>query len=299
MPIEVKVNIASTTSVGNSGLATNAIDVAFETSQTGNPTIYTLNWTFVGSGAAMQRARNGLAEIVLTHDRINELIFKDVEKYALSRKWVFYNYFIFVGPRVGGTITGTTLEDCFIAVKNTSSSSQIFVSRGPDGLAGTYVREMQIWKQLGLSAQPGSVYSPANDPGMLGTLNYASANGKYTLTDIGTWYAYLDQNGGSANAPLMALTSKFGGANEDKWASNQYVLMPINPDADGLTLDPDAVAGADFFLKWMIGYVAGNPTAASVVNGYKPDGTNQGFFYNADQAEKFPLDGTLIQPIQR
>jgi len=124
----------------------------------------------------------------------------------------------------------------------------------------------------------------------------------YTMTDIGTWYAFLDSH---KNDPvnvanyITMLTSPNDQLNppdnppRDPWASNQYVLMPVNQAAFGVP-PPQVVntPGAQAFIDWML-----TSDAETVVNGYMPDGTHRGFIYNADQSEHFPDDPNLIQSV--
>jgi len=298
------VRIATTTSVDQSGLAS-VLKTAFETYQSN----YTLQWNPLGSGGAMDAARAGNADMVCSHDRIGEFIFL-AERYALVRQWVFYNYFVLVGPASGGTINGTTLQTAFQQIYS-NLNTITFVSRGNAGLSGTYVRERQIWKRLGITP-PASVPSPGPgivdstpDPSMMGTIqstyNLIRAGVKaYTMTDIGTWYAFLAGNSGASNYMTM-LTSPNDQTTDnpprDPWASNQYVLMPVIPDYGcfgGQTPNINT-AGAQAFLDWML-----SPSGKAAVNGFlisPPIPGNQGFIYNADVDEHFPDDKCLIRPI--
>jgi ABC-type tungstate transport system permease subunit len=228
------IRIATTTSVVDSGLFSR-IKSAFETAYPS----YILVWSPLGSGGAMNAARAGNADIVIAHDRVGEFAFL-AERYTLNRQWGFFNYFILVGPATNNSIAPTppnntlTLEEAFTIIYNGGSPSVTYVSRGPSGLSGTYVREQQIWRLL-LNRIPyntpyPSTFSPILPPplppipspgpelpalptlpgpgifiggggqGMSATLNATSdrvvANvDAYTLVDIGTWYAYLSEIG--------------------------------------------------------------------------------------------------------
>ena len=294
------VRIATTTSVDNSFLS-DALKTAFEYWQNAvyGSIKYNLDWNSLGSGAAMDAARNGLADIVLAHDRVGEYIFLS-ERYSFQREVVFWNYFILVGPS-SSAVNWSNLQAGFTYIMGQSASPKIFLSRGKTGLSGTYVRELQIWKMLNLNAQPDNVLNmdqivppPEDQAGMMGTLQYAAQQQLYTLTDIGTWYRFLNDFDPPSSAPLKALTpTPTLPIITDPWASNQYSLMPVNPAACGLTPDSINVAGAEAFLSWMLTNTGAN-NAKDTVNGYKPDGVNQGFAYNA---EMWPNDKCIIKHI--
>jgi len=325
------LRISTTTSVVDSRLyiALTAAFNAWQITQYGQVN-YTIVWNSVGSGAAMQAARDGLADVVISHDRIGELDFLNVEHFALSRIHVFYNYFVVVGPP-NGPVTGPTLEQCFRQINTAvnpppgtpADPSVLFVSRGPTGRSGTYVREQQIWKWLNITP-PGNIVPPpgTNPPpppsGMNATLtetyNRIIGNGypkknAYTLTDIGTWYAFLANTLYGSTVDMTMLTSPNNLTTDvpprDRLASNQYVVMRINPNAD-FTQTPNPPiddVGSSAFLTWMLTTI-GSTSAKTAVDGYliniSPPNTSpvwkQGFIYNANVAEHFP-DDPIIQPV--
>jgi len=282
MPSTVRISAGST--IQSSGLD-GALNAAFQTYYNNE---YTLDWTFTGSGGCMDNARNGLADIVLTHDRVGEHIFLG-ERYAFQREVVFWNWFVLVGPQ-SSAVFGT-LTNGFTAIA--APNNLPFVSRGLPTLSGTYVRERQIWKRLGLT--PSSNYTvpqgsaPGGAPNPTETLQYADLNSAYTLVDIGTWYQYLLDNPGTN---LKVLTNPI----QDRLGTNQYSLMPVNPDACFLTAPatPINAQGAEAFVDWLLSNAPPNTNnGMETVNGYLIGG-NQAFFYNA---EMIPTDRCLIQYI--
>jgi len=306
------LTIATTTSVVDSGLS-GKLTAAFN-AYTNNAYV-PITWKKLGSGAAMEAARNGQADLVIAHDRIGEMIFWG-ERFALVRNHVFYNYFVIVGPTAPkNTIIPqySTLEYGFTQIY-ANLSNITYVSRGNSGLSGTWIREQQIWKLLGLtppasepSPGPGIVIGGGGD-GMMATLNFtnnllenSSNPPAYTLTDIGTWYAF--DKATNFNSNLMMLTSPNDYLNppddpaRDPLASNQYVGMPVNPNAcfETAPLQPINTDGAFAFLHWL--HTSSGPNnARDVINTYKPDDAHQGFIYNAC-SEHFPDNECLIKPI--
>jgi len=265
------IRIATTTSVYQSRLA-DELTTAFQIYQGAhNLPVYNVEWISLGSGAAMDAARMGRADLVCSHDYNGEMAFIG-QGFAPCRKYVFYNYFVLVGPAIGNILTGpNTLQNGFKQIADvasdgagTTNSNVYFVSRGPSGASGTYVREQQIWSWLKnhniiLNAPPSNVEDATPDDSMMGTIQdtYNRITGAagyipqiaYTMTDRGTWYAFvfsvIDNPAPNPNPPMVMLTSPNdqpdppaippSGTPEtlprDPMASNQYVLMAINDDA--------------------------------------------------------------------
>ena len=312
-----KIRIATTTSVVDSGLM-EVINTAFQAWQSAKnaPTVYHLDWEnpnylSLGSGAAMDAARNGLADIVISHDRIGELLFL-AECFALVRNHLFFNYFSLVGPADTTIAYPTTLLLGFQAI-----ASLPYVSRGAAGRSGTWIREQQILNEFSITLNnilPPPVPTPPEVyPGMMATLSYTAdlvgvGTKAYTLTDIGTWYQFQQENAGR----LVMLTSPNDYLNppcdppRDPLASNQYVGMLVNPGAKFLTPleQPINTDGAHAFLAWMH-TSSGDNNARDAVNTYRvnintdPQGTpilKQGFIYNAC-SEHFPDDISILKPV--
>lgn len=323
------VRIATTTSVFQSGLATR-LNLAFGLFQAGlNPPLtppYTLTWAALGSGAAMDAAKAGDADLVISHDRYGELDFLNgVPHYALNRTHWSYNYFVIVG-RTGGPIPVGTLQSCFNAIVNAAGTSPkppvaqsnalYFVSRGSTGRSGTWIREQQIWMKLSIALPgPGNVLSPPypNPPvppqpnlGMYATLEAtailaSTGVNAYTMTDIGTWYEFqINSSNLAANLTMLTSpndqpppTNPPAYPARDPWASNQYVAMMVNQAAlaSGTQIN---TPGAMAFLAWLLTTQGAN-NAKDIVNGII--GGNRGFYYNADENEHFPDDSSLLKPV--
>ncbi|MDR2018419.1 MAG: hypothetical protein LBQ00_06075 [Syntrophobacterales bacterium] len=223
---------------------------------------HTLDWAglVVGSGAALNLARQGLADVTFTHSRLDEFIFWG-QRYALDRKHLCWNGFVLVGPKTGGPITGTTLEDCFGQLLDNDEQptpSVVFLSRGEVNASGTWVREQEIWAAIGRDI-PCNIIIETNTS-MMDTLERAwkNYNNAYTLTDIGTWYEFLSENDDGPLDDLEALTDPY----TDPWAPNQYALMPVNPDACFLTpARSQNPQGAEIFVNWLT-------SDPSIINNY-------------------------------
>ena len=295
------VRISTTTSIDNSGLASE-LAIKFNAA-TGN----TIAWDSVGSGAAMDHARQGLADLVITHDRVGEFVFLS-ERFSFQRQVNLWNWFIIVGSEGALLSSGQTLQSYFNTLKTnftSGSPSVTFVSRGPTGLSGTFVREMQLWTLVSytppkpLPTSGFGVISGGGIQSMLATLEATDALAEtqpaYTMTDIGTWFAYQSLHSGTTSL------TKLSDPIQDPWGTNQYVLMPVNPDAcfvdtNGVPLPSQPAintTGAQDFMDWMLTNVGTN-NAMDTINNFEPDGVHQGFFYNA---EMFPNDKCVIKHI--
>lgn len=296
------VRVAFTSTISDSGLA-QLIQTAYGI-KTGNTLVQVGSG---GSGAVLNTGRQGLADVVFAHQRVGEFVFL-AERYSLLRQWAFYNYFVIVGP-ASGPISGTDVLS-FINAMNTNwksgTNNVTFVSRGPNGMSGTYVRELQLWNRAGL-IRPAPVVSPG--PGIIEASGGAIATledmdaliqkgtpNVYTLIDIATFYKYTVVN---SSTSLTILTSNF---TADTCALNQYVAMPINSGAclpSGTTIN---TAGAQDFLNWLSDITAGGGQAT--INSFKPDSVHQGFWWNATPIapvvptnEQSPSDVCLIKAV--
>lgn len=137
-----------------------------------------------GTGAAIEDAKAGNADVILVHSKDAEEKFIE-EGYGLERKSFMHNFFVIVGPKDDPAgIKGKDAEEAF---KLISDNAARFVSRGDD--SGTHKKEKKIWEQAGVdlaNLETMDNYSSLGD-GMGATLTFASENNAYTLTDLSTF----------------------------------------------------------------------------------------------------------------
>ena len=158
-----------------------------------------LKWVAVGTGKALEIAKNCDADVLLVHAPGAEKEFVKAG-HGIDRRQVMYNDFVVVGLKT-------------IADKKAS-----FVSRGDQ--SGTHKAEQKLWKQSGLNPDKEAFYISAGQ-GMMATLNMAAEKGAYTLTDRGTWIKFNAQQG--AKNPLAIVVEG------DKALFNQYSVITVNP----------------------------------------------------------------------
>ena len=192
------LTLATTTSTENSGLLA-YLHPDFER-QTG----IKVKVVAKGTGASLQLARDGNADVVLVHSREQEDKFV-ADGHGVLRREVMYNDFVLLGPATDpAQVQGT--KDPADAFRKIASARQPFVSRGDH--SGTHLREQQLWQRTGLALQTDRVTAfaegekttmqvvrPAGDwywsigQGMGKTISVASEKRAYTLADRGTYYA--------------------------------------------------------------------------------------------------------------
>jgi tungstate transport system substrate-binding protein len=184
-----KLLIATTTSLYDTGLL-NYLETNYEAKNNVDLLI-----TSQGTGKAVELAKRGDADVLLVHSPSQEMAFLEGGT-GLNRRTFASNYFLIVGPvNDPAGIKGMTPENAFktILTKGKAGDATVkFVSRGDS--SGTHSAEQNIWKGAGYTyakdvQKSGAWYVEAGK-GMGETLQMASEQGAYTLTDEGTFLAY-------------------------------------------------------------------------------------------------------------
>ncbi|HUT13843.1 MAG TPA: substrate-binding domain-containing protein [Thermoguttaceae bacterium] len=183
------LTLATTTSTDNSGLLAQ-IHPDFE-KRTG----IKVKVVAKGTGASLQLARDGNADVVLVHAPGLERKF--VEKgYGVKRHPVMYNDFVIIGPK-SDPAGITNAENPAHALMLIADAEHDFVSRGDQ--SGTHEKEQYLWAITGNYAEPDPetfVLRPTGDwylsigQGMGKTISVATEKQAYTLADRGTYYAF-------------------------------------------------------------------------------------------------------------
>lgn len=199
------LRMSTTTSTENSGLLKYLLP-AFE-ARSG----LKMEVISVGTGKALELAKNGDVDVTLVHARPAEDKFV-ADKHGVNRRDVMYNDFIIVGPTSDPAgIRGS--HDVIAAMKKLVASKVKFISRGDN--SGTDQMEKAYWKEVG--AQPsGSAYVSAG-LGMGEVLNMAAQLDAYTLTDRATYGAYRAKTG-------LAIAVE-----GDRKMFNPYGIIAVNP----------------------------------------------------------------------
>lgn len=199
------IRLSTTTSTENSGLLKFLLPSFEEQTKT---KVHVIS---VGTGKALELAKNGDVDVTLVHARPSEDKFV-AEGHGVNRRDVMYNDFIVVGPTADPAgIKG--MKDVTAAMKKIVDAKAKFISRGDN--SGTDQMEKAYWKEIG--TQPaGSAYISAG-LGMGEVLTMAAELQAYTLTDRATYLAYKAKTG-------LAIAVE-----GDKKMFNPYGIIAVNP----------------------------------------------------------------------
>lgn len=227
-----KIRVRSTTDTVDAGLVDGLLRPAYLAAQPGDE----LDYTAVGTGKALDDARAGLADVVITHAPTLEKQFVD-EGFSLepAGRAIFYSDYVIVGPLTDPAgVAADAPHDAVAAFEDVAVSGAAngatFVSRGDN--SGTNVQEQLMWglttdppvtKQIASNAgtatdrfEPGTGgtnpdwYKKTNK-GQAASLLLASAcntvtfpNGNcYTIVDRGTFNRLVD-NGTITNMKIVS-----------------------------------------------------------------------------------------------
>ena len=199
------VRLSTTTSTENSGLLAHLLP-AFE-ARSG----YKVHVIAVGSGKALELAKNGDVDVTLVHARAAEDKFV-ADGHGIDRRSVMYNDFIVACPASDPAgIKGG--KDVIAALRKIAASSVRFISRGD--ASGTDVMEKSYWKAAGVMP-PASRYLSAG-LGMGEVLNMAGELQACTLADRATYASYQARTG------LAVMVQG------DARMFNPYGIIAVNP----------------------------------------------------------------------
>jgi len=152
----------------------------------------------VGTGIAIQQAKNGDADLILVHSPSQEKTFLQ-EGYGVNRKIIAYNFFTIVGPQndpaqINGLNTIEAMKKILNYGRNqTDPNVKVWFSRGDN--SGTHSKEQGLWTLAGFNYTEIAAESwYASGGGSMGeTLLKADQKSAYTLSDIGTYLKYYEK----------------------------------------------------------------------------------------------------------
>jgi tungstate transport system substrate-binding protein len=199
------IRMSTTTSTDNSGLLAYLLP-AFEAS-TGSK----VQVIAVGSGKALELAKNGDVDVTLVHARTAEDQFV-AAGHGIDRRDVMFNDFVVVCPPSDPAhIAGG--KDVVAAFKRIAASPVKFISRADN--SGTDIMEKQYWQLAGITPPAGRYL--AAGLGMGETLTMAGELQACTLADRATFSAYRDRTG-------LAISVE-----GDARMFNPYGIIAVNP----------------------------------------------------------------------
>ncbi len=217
--------LATTTSTNDSGLLEELVPLFHE--QTG----ITVKVVAVGTGAALEMARKGDADVVLAHAPEAEQQLVD-EGHLVETHLVMHNDFVIVGPPddPAAVRSAATIDEALAAIAPVGP----FISRG-DG-SGTHKMELALWEQAGIDTADVALLDETGQ-GMGATLNVADQKRGYTLADRGTFLA-LRYN--------LELEVLFEG---DAALLNIYHVHMVNPEVHSGVKEEQARAWVEFMIS--------------------------------------------------
>ena len=230
--------IVSSTSSLYETLVEDSLKAAFESKF---PWI-TINFLSQGTGAAIQTAMRGDADMIMVHDPAQENTFM-VNGYGVNRKIMACNFFVMAGPESDpANVAGMTILDALRHIKTLGQQGQaIWVSRG-DG-SGTHSAEKRLWAAAGINwteiRLETSWFKETGDK-MTATLLVANELGGYTLTDT----ASLLNNIKQGNIQMEIVVSAA------KELLNVYSLIADNPLNANLT--ETNYAASMLFIQYVV-----------------------------------------------
>ena len=277
MAAEDTLILATTTSTENSGL------LAYLHPDFERKTGIRVKVVAKGTGASLQLARDGNADLILVHAREQEDRFV-ADGFGVMRRDVMVNDFIVIGPETDPAgIRGA--KDPAQALRRVAQSRSPFISRG-DG-SGTHIREQQLWRRAAvpLESEAVTLFSegkkkrlesvrPAGDwylsvgQGMGKTILIAAEKRAYTLADRGTYYSFALAQ--PAKIDLAVLCQ----GHESLY--NPYGVIAVNPER----YPHVNFAGAKQYIEWIA-----SPEIQRMIGEYKVQGKVL-FHPNAAPAEQ-------------
>ena len=245
-PANPVIRMSTTTSVNDSGLLPYLLPVFEEA------TGYTVEVQSAGTGAAIQKAVDGNADLILVHAKASEETFV-ADGYGVERIPFMYNYFVVVGPAddPAGIKGSANAAEAFEKIEEAEAA---FISRGDE--SGTHKAELKIWGDDVPEADDEWYISAGQ--GMGACLTMASEKGAYCLTDKATFLS------NKADLDLEIILS------EGDDMKNTYSVIECNPEKlEGINTE-----GAKTLIEWLTG-----DEASALIAKYGEEQYGEALFY--------------------
>lgn len=242
----VNLVLASTTSTQDSGL----FEVLIPAFEKDNPDI-NVQVLAVGSGEAIQKGRDGDADVLLVHAKADEEQFV-ADGFAEERSDVMYNDFVIVGPK-NDPANIKESKDAVDALRIIAASKSPFISRGDD--SGTHKKEMSLWAEVGVNPTELKDYEITGS-GMGDTLKVAYETDAYTLSDRATFVSLLDTD-------AIASSINFQGSKD---MLNQYGVLVVKTAKQ--------LAAGEAFKSWVL-----SPAGQKVIETFGVDRYGEALFF--------------------
>lgn len=222
-----EVILSTTTSTRDSGL----LDYLLPKFK--DKTGITVKVVALGTGAAIDSAKAGNADVLMVHDKTKEEAFVK-DGFGVVRHDLMYNDFLLVGSETAkAKVAGQT--NIVELLKLIAKDELPFVSRGDE--SGTHSFELRTWKAAGVTLPEGaSPWYLSAGQGMGETLNMAAEKQGFTISDRSTFLAT------QKNTKLVEVSEP------SKELVNQYGIIELNP----AKVTVRNAAGAKAFIDWIL-----------------------------------------------
>ena len=222
--------LATTTSTDNTGL----LDYLMPkfTGDTG----IKVKWVATGTGKALKLGENCDADVLMVHAPPAEKKYVE-DGFGINRREIMYNDFVIIGPAENPA--GVTNNDVCASLNAIAEKKSVFASRGDN--SGTNKKEISLWNNCKLELPEKETWYMQTGQGMLATINVASEQNGYTMTDRGTYIKYEADHKG--NPPLKIMVEG------DKSLLNQYSVIEVNPQRCPNVQNDKAVRLGDWLVS--------------------------------------------------
>ncbi len=187
----------------------------------------------LGTGAAIESAKAGNADVLMVHDKAKELQFV-TDGFGLKRYDLMYNDFLLASAPENVTKLGTE-KNIVKLLKLIEAQKLPFVSRGDE--SGTHSFEKKTWAAAGVTLPTAaSDWYFSIGQGMSDTLNVTAEKKGLTIADRSTFLA------------TKATTKLVEVSEPSPELVNQYGIIELNP-AKVTVRNPE---GAKTFISWLL-----------------------------------------------
>lgn len=209
----------------------------------------------LGTGAAIESAKAGNADVLMVHDQAKEEQFV-ADGFGIKRYDLMYNDFLLASHADNISKIGPE-KNIVNLLKLIESQKLPFVSRGDE--SGTHSFEKKTWKAAGVTlAEGASDWYFSIGQGMSDTLNFTSEKKGFTITDRSTYLA------------TKATTKLVEVSEPSKELVNQYGVIELNPEKVTVR-NPE---GAKKFIQWIL-----SDDAKKLINEYGKAQYGQQLFF--------------------
>lgn len=195
-----------------------------------------------GSGQALEMAKDGRVDVVLTHAPGLEEEFV-IDGWGVERVPFMKDRFILIGPQEDPANAGEahTIIEAFSRIAQNQSK---FITRGDQ--SGTHIKEQELWRRAGIEPEGQSWYHPAQRlTGNAGVLEMARDEKAYALMDRASYC--LSQSDGVVQVlfdtgdelenifSITAISRKKAAVNQE--GAEKFVRWLTSPRGQGIISD--------------------------------------------------------------